>query len=121
VISSSIGTPTTAKITRILQGYKLPNQFLIGAFALETLVAIIGFELNGPQATIKHISVLKDFRKHGIGNALIQKLIKEYAPNIVILETDDESVDFYKKIGFTCEPFGDKYGIRYRCSLDLSL
>jgi len=121
VISSSIGAPTTEKIAKVLQGYKLPNQFLIGAFSLGTLIAIIGFELSGTQATIKHISVLKDFRKQGIAKALIHRLIKDCAPNKVLLETDDESVGFYKNIGFICEPFVDKYGIRYRCSLDLSL
>ncbi len=61
-----------------------------------------------------------DFKKHGIGNCLIQKVIKDHALSSILLETDDESVGFYKKLGFKCEPFDSEYGIRYRCHLDLS-
>jgi ribosomal protein S18 acetylase RimI-like enzyme len=79
VISGSIGFPTTEKIAQVLQNYQQLNQFLIGAFASENLIAVIGFELIGTQATIKHISVSDDFKKQGIGNCLIQKVIKDHA------------------------------------------
>ena len=121
VISMSIGNPTHEKIARVLHGYELPNQYLIGAFSSETLIAIIGFELVDKQAIIKHISVLDDFKKQGIGTALIYRLIKDYVPSRVTLETDDESVGFYKKTGFICKPVEGKYGIRYRCSLSSSM
>lgn len=116
VISSSIGSPTPEKIAQILQSYQRPNQFLIGAFSSQNLIAVIGFELNGMQVTIKHISVVDEFKKQGIGKSLIHRLIKDYKPSTVSLETDEESVDFYRKLGFMCEPVTSKYGIRYRCS-----
>jgi ribosomal protein S18 acetylase RimI-like enzyme len=119
VISTSIGSPTTEKIAQVLQSYKQPNQFLIGAFASENLIAVIGFELKGTQALIKHISVSDNFKRQGIGNCLIRKIIKDHALSCVFLETDDESVGFYKKLGFKCEPFDSEYGNRYRCHLDL--
>lgn len=93
---------------------------MIGAFASKNLIAVIGFELKNTQAIIKHISVSDDFKKQGIGNCLIGKVIKDYAPNCIFLETDYESVEFYKKLGFKCEPFDSEYGNRYRCHLDLS-
>ncbi|PPE03045.1 hypothetical protein HCUR_01476 [Holospora curviuscula] len=113
VISSSIGSPTPEKIAQVLQSYQQPNQFLIGAFSSKTLIAVIGFELNGMQATIKHISVVDEFRNQGIGKSLIHSLIKDYTPSTVLLETDEESVNFYKKLGFMCAPFTSKYGMRY--------
>jgi ribosomal protein S18 acetylase RimI-like enzyme len=116
VISSSIGVPTPEKIGQVLQSYQQPNQFLIGAFSSANLIAVIGFELNDMQATIRHISVVDKFRNQGIGKSLIHHLIKAYKPSVVSLETDQESVDFYKKLGFICKPFASKYGIRYRCS-----
>ncbi len=116
VISASIGSPSAEKIAQVLQNYKQQNQFLIGAFASKNLIAVIGFELKGTQAIIKHISVSDDFKKHGIGNCLIQKVIKDHVLSSILLETDDESVGFYKKLGFTCEPVASKYGMRYRCS-----
>jgi len=93
---------------------------LIGAFSSKNLIAVIGFELKGTQAIIKHISVSDNFRRQSIGNCLIQKAIKDHALTSILLETDDESVEFYKKLGFKCEPFDSEYGNRYRCHLDLS-
>lgn len=120
VIKTSIGSPSAEKIAQVLQNYQQPNQLLIGAFSSKNLIAVIGFELKGTQAIIKHISVSDDFKKHGIGNCLIQKVIKDHVLSSILLETDDESVGFYKKLGFKCEPFDSEYGNRYRCHLDLS-
>ncbi len=78
---------------------------MIGAFASKNLIAVIGFELKNTQAIIKHISVSDDFKKPGIGNCLIQKIIKDHVLSSILLETDDESVGFYKKLGFKYEPF----------------
>jgi len=121
IISGSIGFPTVKKVDRVLQSYTQPNQFLIGDFASDNLIAIIGFELTGKQAIIKNISVSNDFKRQGIGNCLIQKTIKNYALNCVSLKTDDESVNFYKKVGFKCTPFDDKHGNRYYCHLEIPL
>jgi ribosomal protein S18 acetylase RimI-like enzyme len=120
VIRASIGSPSAEKIAQVLQNYKQPNQFLIGAFSSKNLIAVIGFELKGTQAIIKHISVSNDFKKHGIGNCLIQKAIKDHVLSSILLETDDGSVGFYKKLGFKCELFDSEYGNRYRCHLDIT-
>jgi ribosomal protein S18 acetylase RimI-like enzyme len=119
VISASIGSPTGEKIAQVLQSYKQLNQFLIGAFAFENLIAAIGFEIKGTEAVIRHISVSENFKRQGIGHYLIRKIIKDHAPSCVLLETDDESVGFYKNLGFKCEPFDSEYGNRYRCYLNL--
>lgn len=117
VIRSSIGSPTAEKIAKVLQSYKKPNQFLIGAFASENLIAVIGFKINDTQATIKHISVSDNFKRQGIGHCLIQKVIKDHAISSIVLETNDESVEFYIKLGFKCEPLDSEYGNRYHCHL----
>jgi len=49
---------------------------LIGAFSTKNLIAVIGFQLNDMQATIKHISVLNEFKKQGVGKYLVHRLIK---------------------------------------------
>ncbi len=43
VIRTSIGSPSAEKIAQVLQNYKKPNQFLIGAFSSKNLIAVIGF------------------------------------------------------------------------------
>lgn len=115
VIRASVGYPTPEKIAQVLESYQQPNQFLIGAFSSENLIAVIGFELNCMQATIKHINVVNEFRNQGIGKSLIHTLVKDYTPSTILLEADSESVDFYKKLGFICRPFTNKYGTRYSC------
>lgn len=120
VIKSSIGSPTSERIKQVLQDYELSNRFLIGAFSSQTLIAVIGYELKGTQAIIKHISVIDAFKKEGIGKTLIQQLINNCTPSSVTLETDDESVGFYENIGFICTPFKGSYGVRYSCIQDLS-
>lgn len=116
VISSSIGVPTPDKISHILKSYEAPNQFLIGAFSSQDLIAAIGFELMDDKIIIKHISVLDSFRKQGIGQLLITYLISLYPKANILAETDSESVSFYQKLGFDCTAIEGKYGIRYKCN-----
>ncbi len=120
VIASSIGLPTSEKIKQVLQDYEHPNRFLIGAFSMQTLVAVIGYELKGRKVIIKHLSVLEALQKEGIGKTLIQIVIDDSAPKTLSVETDDESKGFYKNIGFQCAPFKGNFGIRYRCIQNLS-
>lgn len=119
VIRSSIGSPTPEKIAQVLKNYQQQNQFLIGSFASKDLIGLIGFEIKDTHATIKHLSVIDGFRKQGIAKYLIHELIKDYTPSKISLETDDDSVGFYLKLGFTCTLFEGEFGNRYRCSLDL--
>lgn len=119
VLKDSIGTPTPEKLAQVLKSYELPNQCLIGAFSLKNLIAIIGFELIGSQAIIRHISVIEPLRKQGIGKVLIHYMIEKFSLRQVFLETDHESVEFYKHLGFICQSFQGKFGIRYHCILDI--
>jgi hypothetical protein len=116
VINSSIGAPTLQKITQILQEYEKSDQFLIGAFSSQDLIGVIGFELISTNIIIKHISVLDDFRKQGLGQQLINYIITLYPKASFLAETDNDSVGFYKKMGFNCRAIEGKYGIRYKCS-----
>jgi ribosomal protein S18 acetylase RimI-like enzyme len=119
VVSSSIGLPTPEKIAQVLESYQQPNQFLMGAFSTKNLIAVIGFQLKDTQATIKHISVLNEFKMQGVGKSLVHRLIRDYKPSTVSLETDGEAVEFYEKLGFICQIFNGEHGSRYRCYLNL--
>lgn len=116
VISSSIGSPTPEKIAEVLHSYQKPNQSLIGAFSSENLIGVVGFEKKDMHVTIKHISVVNEFRNNGIAKSLIRCLIQDCKPITLAAQTDEESVNFYKKLGFRCEPFTAQYGMRYQCS-----
>ena len=118
-IKDSIGFPTSNKINQTLQTYNQANNYLIGAFIKQQLVGVIGFEVVNQIIRIRHISVLSDFRKQKIGKSLVQHIIKQYSWQEVKCETDQDSVEFYKKLGFECTPFQGVQGVRYGCWLRL--
>ncbi|QQV74763.1 hypothetical protein H6P87_00303 [Rickettsia tillamookensis] len=119
LIADSIGNPTTEKISQVLESYNNTKLHLIGCFIEENLIGIIGIEVLPMQAIIKHISVLKTFRSQGIGKQLILYIISHFALKRIIVETDDDAVDFYRALGFNCEIFEGKYNQRYNCTLHL--
>lgn len=118
VILPSIGNPTSEKIASILESYNYKNHCLIGAIINDKLVGAIGIKLNKNTATIKHISVLEEFRNQGIAKKLIQHVIEHFSLEIVTAETDKDAVGFYRSLGFKCEEFSTEYGIRYKCYLE---
>ena len=87
----------------------------MGSFQADALIGVIGLEKQEAQGIIKHIAVLPQYRLQGVGKALIKHVMAHFSLQIVYAETDDEAVDFYKKIGFNCQPFEGHYGKRYRC------
>lgn len=118
VIAPSIGNPTSEKIASILESYNYKNHCLIGAIINDRLVGIIGIKLNKNTATIKHISVLEEFRKQGIARKLVQYVIDYFSLKELYAETDKDAVGFYRSLGFKCEEFSTEYGIRYKCYLE---
>ena len=53
---------------------------------------------------IERMAVLKEYRKKGVGKAIIKKILKHYLKlskmNKLILNSQIEAKDFYKKFGF---------------------
>jgi len=62
------------------------------------------------KAKLGRIAVLKEYRKHGIGKALCDFMIREASLkgcNKAILGAQTHAVGFYEKVGFT--PYGEIY------------
>lgn len=120
IITPCIGNPTNTKIQKIIQNYKTLNHHLIGCLLNNNLIGVIGFQFIDSKAIIKHISVHSEYRHKKIGKDLIHYAIKYFTITLITAETDDESVGFYKKLGFQCNTFENSYGIRYHCKLEIS-
>lgn len=118
IIAPSIGNPTKEKVQNILENYQAEDHYLMGAIINDKLVGIIGIKLNKNTATIKHISVLEEFRKQGIARKLVQHLMDHFSLTIIKADTDKDAVEFYRSLGFKCEEFSTEYGIRYKCYLE---
>ena len=69
--------------------------------------------------TIRHIALLKDFQRRGIGTLLLNYTKKCYERYRFVAETDEESVDFYFESDFTCHEVKGRYGnLRYKCEFN---
>lgn len=117
VIAGSIGGyPNSHKIHETIMSYNDPFNEIIGAYESNVLLGIIGLSKADEVICIHHISVLLDYRNQGVGKFLLNYLKKNYLYNKIIAETDEESIGFYEKSGFSCNPFKGKHeNIRYRC------
>ena len=61
-------------------------------------------ELKKGTFKIERMAVLKEYRKKGVGKAIIEEILKHYSNlnrvNNLILNSQIEAKDFYKKFGF---------------------
>jgi GNAT superfamily N-acetyltransferase len=115
VIATSIGLPTDEKTQQVLDAYRAENHSLMGCFVEGNLIGVIGVEQSETQVKIEHLSVVAKFQSRGVGKMLVESLMA--IAKVIFAETDDESVGFYRALGFDCQPFYGPYGKRYKCML----
>ncbi|WPY00720.1 GNAT family N-acetyltransferase domain protein [Candidatus Trichorickettsia mobilis] len=120
VITSAIGNPSQTKVLEVIKSYEAIDHEIIGAFMDDILIGALGICKENEVITIRHIALLQDFQRRGIGTLLLDFLKKCYERYRIIAETDGESVDFYSKSGFTCHKFKGRYGnLRYKCEFSI--
>ena len=72
-------------------------------------------------AEIIGIAVSDNARRKGIGKQLIQRVMKSENLGSVKTQTDDDSIGFYRKCGFSDEriviEYPDRSAVRYNCVL----
>jgi GNAT superfamily N-acetyltransferase len=126
IIQGCVGNSCSSHMTKVIKGYESPDHEIIGAFIKDCLIGILGYSLSevrppqkhvrGRSIVIRHMSVMKDFQKKGIGTLLIDEIKKRYTGYDFIAETDAESVGFYRKNCFSCQETSSPYStLRYRC------
>lgn len=82
------------------------------------LIVVVGLLQATERITIRHISVLQKFQRQGVGKLLLDDVKERYDEHKIIAETDEESVEFYMKSGFSCNSFEGKYeNMRYNREL----
>ena len=73
-------------------------------------------------AEIIGIAVSEKLRRHGIGRRMIQYVMKSEDLERINAQTDDDSIGFYRKCGFTEErilvDYPDDSVVRYNCVLN---
>lgn len=110
--------PDPERMDQAVEAYRKPNGLdLYGYEEDDVLVGIIGVDASEGELTIKHIAVTPENRGKDYGRGMILELMLQLKPVRVIAETDEESVGFYRSIGFEIYSLGELYpGVeRYRC------
>jgi ribosomal protein S18 acetylase RimI-like enzyme len=127
LLTMAIGYPTPESLGKLLDvvyDFKGHHLFVTpkrGLFARDKgmITGIIGIDITSPpHGWILHLAVHPDYRKHGLGKSLISQVVKKFKLESVVLETDDDAVDFYRACGFTAVEIKSQWpGVhRYRCT-----
>ena len=82
------------------------------------MVGLVGIHLEESIAHIRHIAVNEQYRKQGIGRAMLKYVLNYFPIKTLHAETDEEAYGFYQQCGWCCEEFANRYGKRYRCYMN---
>jgi len=115
--------PDPERLERVIADYAgNPELQLYGYESEGEIVGVIGFRQVEQSAdiVIEHLAVKPECRGAGFGRGQILEVIEMTKPRLVLAETDEEAVEFYRRIGFEIESLGEKYpGVeRFRCTYD---
>lgn len=111
--------PEPEHVERAVQMYKKDEHLeLLGYEEEGTIIGVIGFHDDHGEIELKHIAVIPEERGKGYGRGMLMELIKLKDPKVIIAETDEDAVDFYRGSGFTVESLGEKYPgtERFKCT-----
>ena len=119
LLKPSVYKPTPKRLKDRAEKYtEDKNVFAYACKSSEKYIGIVVFRAENNTAEILDIAVKPEYRKHGIGRKLIDFILNQFPVDIIIAETDDEAVGFYKRCGFTITSVGEVSSIkRYFCQL----
>lgn len=85
---------------------------------------ILVLRRDGEESEIAGIAVSEGLRNGGIGRNMINQVMKQEKLSCIRAQTDDDSIGFYRKCGFSeervCVEYPDGSRVRYNCSLNRS-
>ncbi|MBR3517272.1 MAG: GNAT family N-acetyltransferase [Lachnospiraceae bacterium] len=113
----------------VFEGYKVQMKDYLSDPSVKVFVYEDGSEKTGmmvlglskTDAEIIGIAVSENARRKGVGKQLIKSVVELLNPECVIAQTDDDSIGFYRKCGFSEEKMVVEYpngsSVRYNCTL----
>ncbi|WP_219834066.1 GNAT family N-acetyltransferase [Paenibacillus sp. R14(2021)] len=111
--------PDPERLKQAITLYAQDTHRLFGYESEGEVVGLIGYHaVDGGTIEIDHIAVAPTERYKGFGRGLILELLELEKPDVLIAETDEEAVDFYRSSRFTVESLGELYPgtERFRCT-----
>jgi GNAT superfamily N-acetyltransferase len=89
-----------ARICRIMRDV-LPGLEVHGAVERGRVVAFVAFDASVDPLVIEYIAVAEDAQGRGLGTALVEVARRDANGGPVYAQTDDDAVDFYRRVGFS--------------------
>jgi ribosomal protein S18 acetylase RimI-like enzyme len=117
--------PDPERINEAIDAYRNDQGLeIMGYKWVEQIIGIVGYRLNDNGILeLRHIAVTPEEQGKGFGRGIILELLHLKDPKVITAETDEETVDFYRSIGFTIESLGEKYpGVeRFKCTYETEI
>ncbi|WP_373232213.1 GNAT family N-acetyltransferase [Cohnella sp.] len=115
--------PEPGRVEKVIESYKNDStQEIMGYYSEEELIGLIGYRMHGNNTLeLMHIAVVPEEQGHGYGRGIILEILHQKSPSKIIVETDEDAINFYRNIGFTIESLGEKYpGVeRFKCTYEV--
>ncbi|MBA8667974.1 GNAT family N-acetyltransferase [Candidatus Jidaibacter acanthamoebae] len=106
----------------IIFDYKISSSSeLLGIKSDNEFVGVIGLEVLHNTGIIKHFMILPQYQYQGIGTKIIKTLPIKYGFSSLHAEADNETVNFYTKLGFMVLKVEDTScpNPKYNCTLNI--
>jgi ribosomal protein S18 acetylase RimI-like enzyme len=83
-----------------------------------SLVCVAGLSVDGSLGEIVHIATDPAFERQGHAEALLNAVVDDLGLAVLVTDTDQEAVDFYRRVGFGVESIESPWPTaRFRCTL----
>lgn len=119
ILKESVFNPTKEKLIKRANHYENKDGIVSYGYMYDNMILglIVLDNTSKNEMIILDIAVKKDKQKLGIGRDLLNYVICELKPRILVAETDDDAVGFYEKNKFEIVNLGEKYSNinRYEC------
>ena len=119
ILKQSVFNPTKEKVIKRANHYENKDGIVSYGYMYDNMILglIVLDNTSKNEMIILDIAVKKDKQKLGIGRDLLNYVICELKPRILVAETDDDAVGFYEKNKFEIVNLGEKYSNinRYEC------
>lgn len=104
---SSVGWTSYTDHPEMLKNAYMHSYKIYGAYVNEKLVGIIRVVGDGYSVIfIQDLLIFPEYQRHGIGTALLQKVLDEYKhvyQKHLLTENTEKTIGFYKSLGFVMD------------------
>jgi Acetyltransferase (GNAT) family. len=112
--------PDPERLPEVIRDYQTDGRLdMMGYVDEDRLIGIVGYAVDEDNVLeIKHLAIAPEERGKGYGRLAVLELLTWEAPDVILAETDEECIEFFRNIGFVIESLGEKNpGVeRFRCT-----